>query len=200
MRCSNLRERRAGEQQAGRTLASASSRCLGYGDRLVGCDRVVAQRGQRVQAARVAGVRPTSSSQLGRSRRAARCRSVVRWRRRRAGTTRSARPPSERVARGKRLEAALSGEQCLLVPRIPGVDEYLAALDEAVEDAVRRQSVAAATRCKQAAEQWEQITDAHGRDAQRQAYLKHLGISEPISALHGTARLPEPLVKPGFYR
>ena len=31
---------------------------------------------------------------------------------------------------------------------------------------------------KQAAGQWEQITNAHGRDAQRQAYLKHLNINE----------------------
>ena len=31
---------------------------------------------------------------------------------------------------------------------------------------------------KQAAAKWEHITDAHGRDSQRQAYLKHLGISE----------------------
>ena len=28
------------------------------------------------------------------------------------------------------------------------------------------------------AERWEQITNAHGREAQRQAYLKHLQISE----------------------
>ena len=32
---------------------------------------------------------------------------------------------------------------------------------------------------EKAAQRWEQITNAHGRDSQRQAFLKHLGISEP---------------------
>jgi hypothetical protein len=76
------------------------------------------------------------------------------------------------------LEAALSGEKHLLIPRIPGVDEYLAALDEAVK-AVMNDHVAAQTALDNAAKRWEEITDAHGRDAQRKAYLKHLGIGAP---------------------
>ncbi len=35
----------------------------------------------------------------------------------------------------KAMKVALGGEQCLLVPRIPGVDDYMSALDEAVKSA-----------------------------------------------------------------
>jgi len=35
-----------------------------------------------------------------------------------------------------------------------------------------------ATALQTAADRWEKITDSHGRDAQRRAYLKHLGISD----------------------
>jgi hypothetical protein len=75
------------------------------------------------------------------------------------------------------LEAALGGEQCLIVPRIPGVDEYIAALNQAVEHAMSG-GVAPQAALEQAAQQWEATTDARGRDVQRAAYLKHLGISD----------------------
>jgi len=84
----------------------------------------------------------------------------------------------ERSELGNTLSAALSSQQCLLIPRVPGVDEYMAALDEAVKAAVV-DKVPAQQALKTAAERWEKITDAHGRDPQRQAYLKHLGISAP---------------------
>ena len=77
----------------------------------------------------------------------------------------------------KALTAALSGEQCLLIPRIPGIDEYMAALDDAVKAAVVDKLPPQETLHK-AAERWEQITTAHGRDQQRDAYQKHLGISD----------------------
>ena len=70
-----------------------------------------------------------------------------------------------------------AAEQCLLVPRILGVDEYMAALDEAAK-APAADKAAAEVSLKKTAEQWEKITNAHGRDAQRHAYLKHLQISE----------------------
>jgi hypothetical protein len=79
---------------------------------------------------------------------------------------------------GKALSAALSGPHTLIVPRIPGVDEYMAALDEAVKAAVV-DKVPPQTALDIAVKRWEEITDARGRDAQRRAYLKHLGISEP---------------------
>jgi hypothetical protein len=84
---------------------------------------------------------------------------------------------TERAALGKTLEAMLSGERCPMIPRIPGIDDYLAALDQAVNDAVD-QGIAPQAALEKAAQRWEAITDAHGRDAQREAYLKHLGINE----------------------
>jgi hypothetical protein len=88
---------------------------------------------------------------------------------------RSAKPAGAQSDSAKTVEAALSAEQCLLVPRIPGIDEYLAALDEAVKSAPKDKAAAEAA-LKKVADEWEQITNAHGRDAQRKAYLKHLGI------------------------
>ena len=83
----------------------------------------------------------------------------------------------ERAKLAEALASSLSGEKCLLIPRIPGVDEYMAALDAAVKSAVF-DKVPAKVALRKAADRWNQITDAHGRDRQRQAYLKHLGIAE----------------------
>jgi hypothetical protein len=77
----------------------------------------------------------------------------------------------------KFLTDALSGHECLVIPRIPGVDEYIAALDEAA-DAVSSGKMQPQAALEKAAAQWEKITDAHDRDKQRQAYLKHLNIGE----------------------
>ena len=63
-----------------------------------------------------------------------------------------------------------------MIPRIPGVDEYVAALDDAVKAALGK--VAPQAALQQAAARWEKITDAHGRETQRDAYLKHLEITE----------------------
>jgi hypothetical protein len=76
------------------------------------------------------------------------------------------------------LEDALDGPQCLLVPRIPGVDEYMSALDEAVKSAVFDKTPPQDA-LQKAAARWEVISETHGRDAQRNAYLQHLGIEEP---------------------
>jgi len=80
----------------------------------------------------------------------------------------------ERIRRGHSLEQALSCDRFVLVPRIPGIDEYLAALD-----AIDQNSVDRAQALADVAAQWEAITDRLGRDKQRAAYLKHLNISEP---------------------
>ena len=77
----------------------------------------------------------------------------------------------------KQLSAELGGEQAFIIPRIPGIDEYLAALDDAVKSATVDKTPADETLLK-AAQRWEQITDARGRDAQRDAYQKHLGITK----------------------
>jgi hypothetical protein len=89
----------------------------------------------------------------------------------------SAKLSGERSESLKAFEMALNAEQCLLVPRIPGIDEYVTKLDEAVKSAPKDKASAQAT-LEKVAEEWERITNAHGRDAQRRAYLKHLEISE----------------------
>jgi hypothetical protein len=83
----------------------------------------------------------------------------------------------ERAGVGNRLIAELSGEKFLMIPRIPGIDEYLAALTDAARSAVL-DHVPPQEALNQAARRWEEITDAHGRDAQRAAYFKHLGLDE----------------------
>jgi hypothetical protein len=89
-----------------------------------------------------------------------------------------AQPSGERAEAAKTFDDALNAEECLLVPRILGANAYLAALDQAARTPVANKAAAEAA-LQKVAEQWEQTTNAHGRDAQRKAYLKHLGISEP---------------------
>jgi hypothetical protein len=83
---------------------------------------------------------------------------------------------TDRSDLSKTLIAELTGETSLVVPRIPGIDDYLAALDDAVKSAVGGKTPPAEA-LQKAAEKWEQITESRGRDAQREAYRKHLGIS-----------------------
>jgi hypothetical protein len=85
---------------------------------------------------------------------------------------------ADRAVLAKRLETALRGQQCLLVPRIPRVDEYMAALDDAVKSATG-DKVSPEAALQTAARRWDSITEAAGREAQRAAYQKHLGI-EPL--------------------
>jgi hypothetical protein len=82
---------------------------------------------------------------------------------------------SDRSTVAKSLQAQLGGESCFVIPRIPGEEEYMAALDDAVKAAVSHKE-SPQNALHQAAKRWEQITNAHGRDQQQQAYLKHLGI------------------------
>ena len=84
----------------------------------------------------------------------------------------------ERIKRGRLLEQALSCDRYLLVPRLPGVDEYLAVLDDAVDD-FRYGDAEPQVTLDEVAAKWEAITDRLGRDKQRAAYLKHLNIIEP---------------------
>ncbi|HEX5471597.1 MAG TPA: hypothetical protein VFW73_06905, partial [Lacipirellulaceae bacterium] len=83
----------------------------------------------------------------------------------------------ERAKVAKALTSTLMGDKFLMIPRIPGVDEYLAALNDAVTAASSGKSAPKAA-LRRAADRWEKITDAHGREAQRDAYLKHLEITE----------------------
>lgn len=83
---------------------------------------------------------------------------------------------TDRAERGKQLETSLGGVQALVIPRIPAVDEYLATLDDAVK-AATTDKVSPGSALQTAADRWEKITDVQGRDKQRTAYHKHLGIS-----------------------
>jgi hypothetical protein len=84
---------------------------------------------------------------------------------------------SDRSTVAKSLEAQLGGELCFVIPRIPGEDEYIAALDDAVKAALSHKE-SSQNALQQAAQRWEQITNAHGREQQKQAYWKHLGIAD----------------------
>ena len=58
---------------------------------------------------------------------------------------------------------------------IPGREEYLDALDQAVQSAVRGE-VSLADALNKAAERWREITEKKGVDQQRTAYLRSLGL------------------------
>jgi hypothetical protein len=76
----------------------------------------------------------------------------------------------------KIVAAALSADSPALVPRVPGIDEYLNALAEGVREAPADEAAATATLEKVAA-RWEEITDRLGRERQVAAYRRHLGES-----------------------
>ncbi len=76
---------------------------------------------------------------------------------------------------GYLVEKILSRSQRLLVPRIPGQAEYLAALDEAVREAVRGRK-GPEEALSGAAGRWQRITDRLGRVPQKRAYWRSLGL------------------------
>lgn len=79
------------------------------------------------------------------------------------------------VAYAEATEQSLNRLVALPALRIPGREEYLAALDRAVNQAVTgHQSPQEALR--QAAQQWNEITDRLDRGKQRQAYRSEVGI------------------------
>lgn len=68
----------------------------------------------------------------------------------------------------------LHSEQWLALS-IPGREEYLAALDEAVQSAVRGE-ISPTDALLKAAKRWQEITEKRGVDVQRTAYLQSLGL------------------------
>jgi multiple sugar transport system substrate-binding protein len=70
---------------------------------------------------------------------------------------------------------ALSRQAHLFALRIPGHERYLAALDDAVAQALGAEKSAADALAEAAAE-WKAITEQLGVDAQRKAYCRSLGI------------------------
>lgn len=79
---------------------------------------------------------------------------------------------------GTAFSSAVGRANPLVVPRVPGVDEYLAALTAAVANALEGQQ-SPSHALQEAERQWDEITNRHGRVAQLRAYQHHLGIAEP---------------------
>jgi ABC-type glycerol-3-phosphate transport system substrate-binding protein len=84
-------------------------------------------------------------------------------------------PPAAAAQYAKLAQQTLAREQSLDALRIPGREEYLAALDQAVWRAVRGEQ-AAIESLHDAADQWRKITEEKGLEKQRQAYLHSLGL------------------------
>ena len=78
---------------------------------------------------------------------------------------------------------ALSEQASLAVPRIPGQNRYMAALDEAVAAALAGSTTPEAA-LQEAAARWQSITAELGLDAQRKAYRNSLGL-EPYAGTSG---------------
>jgi len=71
----------------------------------------------------------------------------------------------------------LSAENCFLLPRIPGIDEYLLTLDQEIEQATTSESTAAEVLAA-VSTKWQVITEQLGVEQQRQAYRRHLGFAD----------------------
>jgi multiple sugar transport system substrate-binding protein len=76
---------------------------------------------------------------------------------------------------GAALENGQNRAGWLYAIRIPGRREYLAALDEAVRSVVAEDQ-SAVDALNAVAQQWEKITDTLGRDSQREAYMRSIGL------------------------
>lgn len=75
---------------------------------------------------------------------------------------------------------SLANRRRFIVPRLVRVDEYLDSLGAAVRTAASDDSPPEVL-LQRACDDWEKLTDAVGRDRQRRAYLRHLGV-EPYEA------------------
>lgn len=72
---------------------------------------------------------------------------------------------------------SLANRRTFVIPRIVRVDAYLEALGSAVRGVVGK-SATPEEALRTAADDWEKLTDQVGRDRQRGAYLRHLGLEE----------------------
>ncbi len=73
------------------------------------------------------------------------------------------------------VDAAQHASSWLVSLRIPGSDEYLAALDQAVHESIAGQATPADA-LKTAAQRWSEITESLGVESQRRAYERSLGL------------------------
>lgn len=72
---------------------------------------------------------------------------------------------------------ALDGPAALVVPRLIAVDEYLQSLDAAVRQVVTGETEPAEA-LAQVAAAWQQVTERVGIERQRQAFARHMGLSD----------------------
>jgi ABC-type glycerol-3-phosphate transport system substrate-binding protein len=79
--------------------------------------------------------------------------------------------------RARWLTEMLSRGDAYLLPRIPGIDRYLAELEVALEKAVSGDQ-SAKQALATAQDRWFILTDQLGREQQRTAFNRHLGLSE----------------------
>ena len=84
-------------------------------------------------------------------------------------------PANQAAQIASSTEDALSRTNILLLPRIPGIDDYLQALQQEVELTLAG-GKSPAEALQETLQAWEAITDQRGRDSQRQAYLAHLNL------------------------
>ncbi len=80
---------------------------------------------------------------------------------------------SAAAAYASSVQAALSRQQYLAVPRIPGEAEYMTALDDATRQVLRQEKTPTEA-LAEAAVTWREITDRLGRDRQKAAYRASL--------------------------
>lgn len=73
------------------------------------------------------------------------------------------------------VQQALSREESLMAPRIPGKRRYLAALDEAVRKVVAGEA-SSQDALDRAADEWRKVTAELGMESQRTAYHRDLGL------------------------
>jgi multiple sugar transport system substrate-binding protein len=100
--------------------------------------------------------------------RASQASSYARWAK--GETARDSETPVTEV-----IADLLATDAPVMVPRVPGIDEYLDSLAEAVRTAPPGEAAATAA-LEQAAAKWETITNRLGRQSQAKSYRRHLGI------------------------
>ena len=79
-----------------------------------------------------------------------------------------------------RATRLLSAAEVHLLPRIPEIDTYLLAVSEAVTKVLAGDATVEAA-LQAATQRWEAITEQMGRDRQRAAYRKHLGLDPSLN-------------------
>lgn len=84
-------------------------------------------------------------------------------------------PPLTAARYASLTQQSLDGQTCLLIPRMPGMDEYLHSLEAAIGRTVRGEQTSLDS-LHDAALEWGKITERRGLEGQKKAYLRCLGL------------------------